>query len=217
MDETSPNLTSIPSILYCNRTKWPQKITCFPSNPKNCYKFSEFAQRNRRIWLQNAAKCAYVLGFYYKDMENRTDYNQIHTFANFRGLFFKCLQSARFCQQKTKNLLTNVSRHKNFCCVQFGSVSLSIATKNVCKMAVLQTKKSIFGVAFFQSVKTKNAENPHKIQEFRHLTGGTPWGNRTLNQPLGGACYIHLTKAAYDAQTDEKKEKTSSTRLEEEW
>lgn len=48
-------------------------------------------------------------------------------------------------------------------------------------MAVLQTKKSVFGVTFFQSVKTKNAENPHKIWEFRHLIGGTPWGNRTLN------------------------------------
>lgn len=32
---------------------------------------------------------------------------------------------------------------------------------------------------------------------------GTPWGNRTLNCPLGGGCYIHLTKEAYmlfDAQ-----------------
>ena len=81
----------IPSLI---RTKRPRKLTCFPSNPKNKYKFSESAQKNRRIWLLNAAKCAYILGFCYKDMENRTDYNQIHTFANLRGLFFKCLQSA---------------------------------------------------------------------------------------------------------------------------
>ena len=70
----------IPSLV---RTKWPQKLTCFPSNTKNKYKFSEFAQRNRRIWLLNAAKCACILGFYYKVMENRTDYYQIRTFANF--------------------------------------------------------------------------------------------------------------------------------------
>ena len=70
----------IPSLI---RTKWPQKLTCFPSNTKNKYKFGEFAQRNRRIWLLNAAKCAYILGFYYKVMENRTDYYQIRTFANF--------------------------------------------------------------------------------------------------------------------------------------
>ena len=36
----------IPSLI---RTKRAQKLTCFPSNPKNYYKFSESAQRNRRI------------------------------------------------------------------------------------------------------------------------------------------------------------------------
>ncbi len=48
------------------------------------------------------------------------------------------------------------------------------------------------------SILLHKKSRPQKVDGF-----GTPWGNRTLNCPLGGGCYIHLTKEAYmlfDAQ-----------------
>ncbi len=41
---------------------------------------------------------------------------------------------------------------------------------------------------------TKNLSDLSKEPDrFFHV----PWGNRTLNCPLGGGCYIHLTKETY--------------------
>ncbi len=62
----------------------------------------------------------------------------------FEGFFSNVCKVHDFVSKKHKNLLTNVSRRKYFCCVLFGSFLLPIATKNVCKMAVLQTKKVVF-------------------------------------------------------------------------